>query len=285
MPSLIDPAGYFQGDRFDLMSDEARLYWPSFWCASNTLGRLELSYHKIRAEAFARYKKPPTEDKVWSLIREYQAAFLLFVYQDGAHFWGQWNTSVKYLPDYQTAADKRSPSPPGPEFDEWKNRYLDSKKKTTSAKLFAVNVSPKIQRNFEVSPDVPIGIGIGIGVGIGIGEKPCAKTGAGELRTIPESVKDEVAEWFHHEFYPRYPRKKAPDRALEAARAKLKTPELRAQALFALQEQLPEFRARDPVKIPYPASWINAGSWKDEADPLFLPETQGDARFKRLSGL
>ena len=102
------------------------------------------------------------------------------------------------------------------------------------------------------------------------------------VKPKPQKQPDVIEEWFRSEFYPIYPRKKASDKALKAARGKLTTPAFRETALRALRLQLPEFSARDPDKIPYPASWINSGCWKDEPENLSRSTTQnGYELFQR----
>lgn len=125
--SYIDPDGLFQGDRMALLSDEARLYWPYFWCASNTVGRVELNYWKVVSRAFQRFKVPITEAKFWTLVREYRTAFLLFVYKSEGSVWGQWDVSERYLPRYKSAQDKRTPAPDHAAMSKWKNEYIEYK--------------------------------------------------------------------------------------------------------------------------------------------------------------
>ena len=81
---------------------------------------------------------------------------------------------------------------------------------------------------------------------------------------------DEVADWYNSEFYPIFPLHKSRESGLKAARVHLKTPELRAEALAAIQRQLPEYEQREPSKRPYPATWINGKRWEDEPPPLFV---------------
>ena len=125
--AYIDPDGMFYGDRMELISDEARLVWPFFWVASNTVGRLELNYKKIIARAFHQFRIPPSDEKFWAWMREYRDAYLLFIYKDKSQAWGQWDVSERYLPKHKLAADKRTPAPDAKEFDLWKNGYLEWK--------------------------------------------------------------------------------------------------------------------------------------------------------------
>lgn len=81
---------------------------------------------------------------------------------------------------------------------------------------------------------------------------------------------DAVRVWFESEFWPLYPQKKAQPPALKAARAHLRTEELRALALQGLNLQLPDLRARDPQYVPLPATWINQHRWEDEKHSLFI---------------
>ena len=64
-------------------------------------------------------------------------------------------------------------------------------------------------------------------------------------------------------FYDAYPRHTAPDRARRAYAAALKraTPD---EIMTGLQRQLKELGTREPKFIPHPATWLNAGQWRDE---------------------
>jgi hypothetical protein len=83
-------------------------------------------------------------------IAEYQAAGLLFLYDCGGQLWGQWDTRPGLLPKYKTAKDKRSPTPPEPDFTTWKGSNRVQR-----------TAFPKIYPN--VSGAFPRGIGVGIG--------------------------------------------------------------------------------------------------------------------------
>lgn len=82
-------------------------------------------------------------------------------------------------------------------------------------------------------------------------------------------------------FYEAYPRKKQrPD----AVRAWVKQGcELVADAVMAgLRAHLPELTTREPDKVPYPASWLNATEWKDP--PLPARATDLRCHFHRSPG-
>jgi hypothetical protein len=79
---------------------------------------------------------------------------------------------------------------------------------------------------------------------------------------------DEIERWYREEFYPAFPLKKAGQAGLKAARAHLRTAELRSLAMERLLAQLPELEAREKSKRPYPATWINGRRWEDETIDL-----------------
>lgn len=87
------------------------------------------------------------------------------------------------------------------------------------------------------------------------------------------SMLAEIADWFHREFWPVYPRKVAKEAALKAAKRSkfLSTSDGRAFALNALRVQLPDLRSREVSKIPHAATWINGERWNDEPDLPFTP--------------
>lgn len=159
---IIDPDGYFGGDRFDDVSDQARAMWPSFFLASNTVGRIELNYLKVTARAFSRWKRVITDKQFWDMVTEYNKAFLLYVYRaPTGQLWGQWDTSEKFLTRYKLAADLRSPAPTAKEFLEWKSLYLRLK----AGKSNAPSVFGKLSDIRETFPTNVCGVGVGVGVG------------------------------------------------------------------------------------------------------------------------
>ena len=111
-------------------------------------------------------------------------------------------------------------------------------------------------------------------------DKNTPKPPAAKPAAVP--VFDPVEGWFSQEFWPVYPRREAKVAALKAARAVLKTPELRAAALRALTLQLPELTSRPPDKRPHPATWINGRRWEDEAPLPFvsMPHSNGNGAAK-----
>ncbi len=103
---------------------------------------------------------------------------------------------------------------------------------------------------------------------------PAAKTAA-------VSVPDPVEIWFSSEFWPAYPRREAKTAALKAARAVLRTPELRSKAMAGLLLQLPDLTSKPPDKRPHPATWINGRRWEDEAPlPFVAVQPTGKRSFE-----
>ena len=68
-------------------------------------------------------------------------------------------------------------------------------------------------------------------------------------------------------FYTAYPRKKEPG-AAERAYAKARKRASASVILAGLSRLQPEWARREPDKIPYPASWLNARGWEDEPDVI-----------------
>ena len=192
---IIDADGLFDGERFDQCSDQARALWPHFWCASNSFGRIEVNHHKIVARAFHRWKQAPSEETVMGCMAEYQKAHLLFVYEIDGQIWGQWDTQKKYLPNYQSNSDKRSPGPDPEEFAKWKAEYGEFKSVKLRRKQGLINLSEKFPKNLvtpveKVSGEIPeefqhgvgVGVGVGsIGVGVGIRAREDLKIPVGEI--------------------------------------------------------------------------------------------------------
>ena len=77
-----------------------------------------------------------------------------------------------------------------------------------------------------------------------------------------KSIDDDFDDW-----YRRYPRKKGKADALKAYRAARRKKVPHADMVDGLEAQLAEFATRQPEHVPYPATWIRAGSWADEVAP------------------
>lgn len=279
--SIIDPEGLFNGDRFDDVSDGARLAWPYFWCATNSCGRLEISYRKILSRAFSRFRKPPKEADVMKWIREYSAAFLLFVYvaPDGST-WGQWDTSEAMLPTYKLKADERSPRPPHDEFVKWKESYILRKK----AKSFGCSDSKTFQKVSDY-----IGVGVGVGVGIGVGKNISSPAAPDEgvngqlaLRTLepPETQPSKASlrklqdHWFDEDFWPQYWRKVDKKAARTEWYKHAKTEAIKNRICEALKAEAPDQLSRDPEHRPHAATWLHKNRYDDRPDesPPVVPK-------------
>jgi len=79
--------------------------------------------------------------------------------------------------------------------------------------------------------------------------------------TDTETDKNKIAQTAFASFWKLYPRKKKKKTA-EKALAKALRETSMAVITAALQRQIPQWT--DPKFIPYPASWLDAGSWADE---------------------
>jgi len=123
---IIKPKGLLGGDRMAELSDEARLYWPFLYAASNGHGRFVIDYVKILQAAFRHFLNKPSEEFLGQLLAQYRDCHLLFVYEapDGT-VWGAWDSASGQ--QYFTEEDKRSPAPPEREFQAWLARYRVSK--------------------------------------------------------------------------------------------------------------------------------------------------------------
>ena len=178
--AVIDPEGLFNGDRLAHCSDEARLYWPYFFLAANSFGRLEISYEKLMGRAFRTFKKRIAKEEFVALIEEYRGNYLLFIYQAGDQLWGQWLTEAKYLPRYHAARDKLSPAPPEAALEAFCVEYQRQKAAEGADILAAFGNVPKSSEMCGKPREVaaasgtfPLGVGVGVGTGVGTG------TGAG----------------------------------------------------------------------------------------------------------
>lgn len=66
-------------------------------------------------------------------------------------------------------------------------------------------------------------------------------------------------------FYALYPKKADPHRAEKAWNSAVKIASA-AEIMAGLRAQLPELKSREKRFIPYPATWLNGGGWKNEPE-------------------
>lgn len=90
---IIKPEGLLGGDRIAELSDEARLYWPFLYAASNGYGRFEIDYMSILQSAFGSFLGKPSEEFIHRLLAEYRDRHLLFLYEtEDGQVWGAWDS-------------------------------------------------------------------------------------------------------------------------------------------------------------------------------------------------
>ncbi|MGA2713299.1 MAG: hypothetical protein ABSG41_09335 [Bryobacteraceae bacterium] len=293
---VIDPDGLFAGDRFKDVTDEARLYWPFFWCASNGYGRIELNPHKVIGRAFAAFRIPLTEERFWSLIAEYQEAFLLFVYESAGQPWGQWATSEKYLSRHKRFEDTQSPAPNTVDFDAWRDAYISKKRAKSNSGNVRGNIAEKLlQRSREISAPIVLeercievscknkraSDDAHVGSLSSIDDPPFESLPVnGLLPAKPAKVHQASSNKLSPEresqfaqFWGEYWTHKAKQES-KAAFAKHVTAPLFERVLAAVRAQKREMLEREPQKRPYAATWLNGRRWEDELiEPGAKPAT------------
>lgn len=191
--AIIDPKGLFLGDRLAMCSDTAKLHWPWMYAAANNYARLELNYRKVVSTAYTNFQMPPTELEFWKLITEYRNRFLLFVYTTAEGVvWGQWQTNERYLLGKKNAEDRRSPTPPADEQENYRKRYLDYK----------ISKSVKNQQLADLGADVPQCAELGAmvesgsaGVGVGVGEEQIQKQKQEQKPREKRAIEFVLPEW------------------------------------------------------------------------------------------
>jgi len=97
-------------------------------------------------------------------VREYFEVHLLFLYRstDGA-LWGQWDCCPQRLNKYKTAADRRSPAPPEPDFSDWQNSYANDLTKTVPVSFADISENfPAVlgQTSPKFTENLPSGVGV-----------------------------------------------------------------------------------------------------------------------------
>ncbi len=201
--AIIDPSGLFNGKRLRRCSLMARLYWPYFYSLANGFGRIELDFEALSFSFASFGAEAPTSAAIEGYFDEYLTAHLLFVYQVDDQRWGQWDTRRSYLKDFKTAADKKSPNPPEPEYRRWLqeqhgedwrafhwSKEADGEPEDSIGATGVPHNSMKGSTRFaeqlgkssaNVPQDFSLGVGVGGGVGDGKGEGNSVGGGDGEF--------------------------------------------------------------------------------------------------------
>lgn len=242
MPTRILRDGIIDSKAVNALSESAEILYRRLMSIVDDYGRFEADPELIRARCFPRQLDRWSVERVES---ELQACSV-----DNGHsplvtvyFCGE----QKYLEISNFGQRKQAkPKFPGPDSPESTVIHRDSPPRATRA-----HSESKSESYAETKAKTPT-------------PSPTPKAGA------VVSVDDDLTRWFTQEFWPVYPRKEAKVAALKAARAHLKTAELRAAALRGLTLQLPELTSRPPDKRPHPATWINGRRWEDEAPLPFV---------------
>ncbi len=287
--AVIDSEGLFNGDRFSLISDEARVMWTFFWCASNTCGRLELNYRKILGLAFHRFKQPPTEAQFWRWIEEYWQANLLFVYQAEGQTWGQWDTNQKWLPTYKLAKDAATPAPNLKDFTEWKKLYISLKKTTYTPSFFQSINNKDISKTFQnisesfehikqvatdkeeekeedkekgnINPPTPFQ-GALIAVEPELKKIRPPKRTTSQIETALGSTR--LAWWV--EWWSIYPCHESKQAAMNAFERVVSTAELWAKVRAGAIRYRQKVQSNPEIALKFGQGWINGERWEDEGE-------------------
>jgi hypothetical protein len=287
--SYIDPDGMFGGDRMAMLSDSAKMAWPWFWCAGNTLGRVELNYREFTKTVFRQFKKPPAEQQFWDWVSEFHESYLMFVYQVSGKVWGQWFVSEKYLPTYKTVNDKRTPAAPADMFVAWQKKYNDLKISLISDKCRVLNIS-KTFENFSEGQEISEKFHMGVERRGEIEERKDSNTNApdGALfdvlpdrkvkgkRTTEEvrkSLSSRLPWW--EKFWAAYPCHDGMNPAMDAFDRLVTTEEIFRAVMGGAERYAAKARADPSKKLKYGQGWLNDQRWMDEDAKAPVQQSKG----------
>ena len=95
-------------------------------------------------------------------------------------------------------------------------------------------------------------------------------------RTHENSTRAKVVNELFQQFYDSYPRKLKPDNAKKAWTKAIRTadPELIIAKAKEYAES-PMVKTTEKQFIPYPATWLNSGSWNDDPTEWQTPRAEG----------
>jgi hypothetical protein len=188
--AIIDRVGLFNGKRLRRCSTMARLYWPHLFLIANGFARIELDFDSIAFDFASFGASAPTGTEITNYFEEYEKNHLLFAYDADGQRWAQWDTRHSYLKNFKTVADKKSPSPPEPEYsrwlweqhgDDWRAYHWDREAREDGADSdLETKVSQDLPNRSEtVAENSPnpsstgaqhLSLGVGVGGGVGIGD-------------------------------------------------------------------------------------------------------------------
>jgi|GEM_PF-3706656 len=208
--AIIDPQGLFNGKRLRRCSALARLYWPYLFLVSNGFARIELDFDAI-SHTFASFgAAAPSSAEIAGYFSEYEKNDLLYPFAADGQNWGQWDTRRSWLKDFKTSSDKRSPSPPEPDYRRWLqkqhgsewplyhwNKIVGDEPASTVGNTASLQVLTEVFPNANqqlpescsnVAQDLALGGGGGGGVGSGNGNGNGVGGGEGEGTSPPKAT-------------------------------------------------------------------------------------------------
>jgi hypothetical protein len=304
--AYIDPSGMFGGERMALLSDSAKMAWPWFWCASNTVGRIELNYRAFCDGPFRQFRRPPTEKQFWEWVTEFHEANLMFAYENNGKAWGQWDVTEKYLPKYKTEKDKKTPAPMLRAFVEWQKRYLERKQEALSGKCPVLSISGNLPETLKLPANSPVSIGVVVGVDLGLDKtNNSAAYAAGDLfhetatdspimvrptvhpakgkrssEEIQKALGERLAWW--EEFWAIFPCRDGKLPGMDAFERRIKTLDLFTEVLSGARAYAERFKRGPDMKLKYAQGWINDERWTDEGTLVSPPGVGYSPEPRRL---
>lgn len=305
--AYIDPDGMFGGDRMAMLSDSAKMAWPWFWCAGNTVGRIELNYREFVKGAFRQFKTPPTEEQFWEWVAEFHESYLMFVYEINGQAWGQWWVSEKYLPTYKAVSDKRTPAPMVREMMVWQDKYAELKVSLISGKCRVLTISKtftNISPTTEEAKEFPLGeerrgeieerenqnqrapedaLVLTPPVDRSVVRPPAPARSRGGKRTtedITKALGPRLPWW--EAFWSVFPGRDGEKEGMDAFERTVTTRELATLVYRGAQRYAALFAAQPDMKLKYPQGWINGERWKDACE-LPRPPSNGAPSTETLA--
>src|SRR5215469_5209396 len=167
---VVCSGGVLEDHRLGACSDDAQLFFPWLFIASNGFGRLKWSYSELVTSAFPHLRDKPSPEQLQKCLEEYRSNYLIFVYRtDDAELWGQWIVDKRHFPTYKTAKALRSPAPPEPALAAFKESAARARTEQNAASVDIIRVADfeNLPKSIPSCENVPHGSGIGVDGGKG----------------------------------------------------------------------------------------------------------------------
>ncbi len=270
---VIDGDGVWRSDKLARVPEWIRPEFANLIPLALANGAFEADPRRVWAAVYSFNRPDITPEKAEQILDAFCAHGMLFRWTEpDGKYWGYWVGIDK--PGRLPGKSRRG-----------RNEAIGAT--PPAAQLAKYVMDSNGIHKFPNGNEKLLGFGSGSGIGSGSGQEPSAPAVAGVLvEDLPEvraqkptraEMDADFEEWYSRH-YPKRRDREAARKAYHRVRARMAKdrPETdwRAELNARADAYAREVRGRDDDKIKYPATWLNAGSYLDEAQPAMRAEAR-----------